>query len=219
MLKRRGGCSQGFADAKPTSYMLYDSALKKGGCSQNFADAKPSNYMLIDSALKTGGAKKRSSRTATKKRTSSRRRYGGEETTATPAATTATTATPPPASAPAPAPQPSMNLMDTLKSPATTLGLGSAFSGFLPSKGGGLKNNKQKKGGTGVELAPFISSLVLLGLRIGTDKGLQESVTKNLSSMVSRKDKLSSRKTTSKKTTQKKTASKKTSMRSINAKY
>ena len=186
---------------------------RRGGCSQSFADAKPSNYMLLDSALKTGGAKKRSSRTSAKKRTSHRRRYGGEETTATTATPAAKVevATPPPASTPPP--PPSMNLMDTLKSPATTFGLGSAFSGFLPTKGGSKNNRQQKKGGTGVELAPFISSLVLLGLRIGTDKGLQESVTKNLSSMVSRKDKLSSRKSTSKKTTQKKSTSKKTSMR------
>jgi len=48
------------------------------------------------------------------------------------------------------------------------------------------KKDDQKKGGTtGVELAPFISSLVILGLRAANDKALQSGITKKLGSLVS----------------------------------
>lgn len=48
------------------------------------------------------------------------------------------------------------------------------------------KKDERKKGGTtGVELAPFISSLVILGLRAANDKALQSGITKKLGSLVS----------------------------------
>ncbi len=47
------------------------------------------------------------------------------------------------------------------------------------------KDERKKGGTTGVELAPFISSLVILGLRAANDKALQSGITKKLGSLVS----------------------------------
>jgi len=46
-------------------------------------------------------------------------------------------------------------------------------------KNGGAKNNK--KGGS-IELAPFVASLALLGLRALNDKGIKTKIEKNLGS-------------------------------------
>jgi hypothetical protein len=86
--------------------------------------------------------------------------------------------------------------------PASMLGFGSAMKGFTDtiasmSKGGddkkeggcGMKSCKKKGGTTGLEIAPFISSLVLLGLRAANDKALQVGITKKLGSLVSEKTK------------------------------
>jgi len=79
------------------------------------------------------------------------------------------------------------------------LGFGSAMKGLtdnltsMTKKDGGCglksctKKDKSSKGGTGVELAPFISSLVLLGLRAANDKSFQSGITKNLGSLVGSK--------------------------------
>lgn len=85
-------------------------------------------------------------------------------------------------------------------------GMGSAITDVTKTLGltsGGGKNNKEQDGGcglrrcnknkderkkggaTGVELAPFISSLVILGLRAANDKALQSGITKKLGSLVS----------------------------------
>lgn len=94
---------------------------------------------------------------------------------------------------------------------ASMFGFGSAMKGITDSlssltktEGGcgslKCKKNDMKKGGTGVELAPFISSLVLLGLRAANDKALQMGITKKLGSLVStrksKKSKTKSRKST-----------------------
>jgi len=92
---------------------------------------------------------------------------------------------------------------------SSMLGFGSAMKGFTDtiasmSKSGGdpRKNDggcgfascnkkvaKRKGGTTGLEVAPFISSLVLLGLRAANDKALQVGITKKLGSLVSEKTK------------------------------
>ena len=88
------------------------------------------------------------------------------------------------------------------------LGFGSAMKGFTDTiasmgKGGDPRKNdggcgfascnkkvaKRKGGTTGLEVAPFISSLVLLGLRAANDKALQVGITKKLGSLVSEKTK------------------------------
>lgn len=94
---------------------------------------------------------------------------------------------------------PPMQLPDS-----SMLGFGSAMKGFtdtlstMTKTGGDPRKNDggcgfascnkkvaKRKGGTGIELAPFISSLVLLGLRAANDKSLQVGITKKLGSMVS----------------------------------
>jgi hypothetical protein len=103
--------------------------------------------------------------------------------------------------------------------PTGFLGMGSAITDFTKNIGitsggaerrreereGGCglrsckKNGDKKKGGaTGVELAPFISSLVILGLRAANDKALQSGITKKLGSLVSSSKK--SKKSKSRKT-------------------
>jgi len=98
------------------------------------------------------------------------------------------------------------------------LGFGSAMKGFTDNlssltniKGGDpkeinggfasskrCKDLKRTKGGTtGIELAPFISSLVMLGLRAANDKSLQTGITKKLGSMVSQSKKLKTKKSKS----------------------
>ncbi len=92
-------------------------------------------------------------------------------------------------------------VMDASKIDTNMLGFGSAMKGFTDtiasmSKGGddnktnggcGMKACRKKGGTTGLEIAPFISSLVLLGLRAANDKALQEGITKKLGSLVSEK--------------------------------
>lgn len=205
----------------------------KGGCSsQGYSDVSK-NFMLLDSAIKTTGGRrtksaKKSSMKKAKVGKQHRRRYGGEgeptdQDSPPPPPSASATAPPPSATAPPP------DATDSYMPPAETLGLGSAFSGVMKNLTGGKKtkpkskkskrhggcingvscNKAQKKGGTGVELAPFISSLVLLGLRVGNDKMLQTGVTKQLSDMV--KSKSSAKKTSTKKTSTKKTTTRKTS--------
>lgn len=55
------------------------------------------------------------------------------------------------------------------------------------------KNSKTRGGTTGIELAPFISSLIMLGLRAANDKSLQSGITKKLGSMVSESKKSKSK--------------------------
>jgi hypothetical protein len=204
----------------------------RGGCSsQGYSDVSK-NFMLLDSAIKTtGGRRSKSAKKSSMKKAKvgkqHRRRYGGEGEGEEPqsAPPDVSSAPPPPPSASASAPPAEGSYMP----PPETLGLGSAFSGVMKNLTGGKKtkskskkskrhggcikgvncNKAQKKGGTGVELAPFISSLVLLGLRVGNDKMLQTGVTKQLSDMV--KSKSSAKKTSTKKTSTKKTTTRKTS--------
>jgi len=102
--------------------------------------------------------------------------------------------------------------------PMSMLGFGSAMKGFTDNltsltniKGGnpdteidlkgGVGDNsrcskglKKTRGGTtGIELAPFISSLIMLGLRAANDKTLQSGITKKLGSMVSESKKSKSK--------------------------
>jgi len=95
-----------------------------------------------------------------------------------------------------------------------TLGLNSGFLNALQNvmKGGcPSSNNKNcKKGGTAIiELAPFISSLVLLGLRVGSDKDMSETIKKQLTSFMSSDEKKSIKKSSSKKMPSKKSSTKK----------
>lgn len=208
----------------------------KGGCSsQGYSDVSK-NFMLLDSAIKTtGGRRSKSAKKSSMKKSKvgkqHRRRYGGEgeEPPSPPdASSDAPPVAPPPASPPSDA-QGTASYMP----PAESLGLGSAFSGVMKNLTGGKKSKKskrnggcgfgstncnkaQKKGGTGVELAPFISSLVLLGLRVGNDKMLQSGVTKQLSDMV--KSKSSAKKSSTKKTSTKKSSTKKTTTRKTTSK-
>lgn len=204
----------------------------KGGCSsQGYSDVSK-NFMLLDSAIKTtGGRRSKSAKKSSVKKSKvgkQHRRYGGEgeEPPSPPDA--------PPVAPPPDAPPPSdVQGTASYMPPAESLGLGSAFSGVMKNLTGGKKSKKtnrkggcgfgstncnkaQKKGGTGVELAPFISSLVLLGLRVGNDKMLQSGVTKQLSDMV--KSKSSAKKSSTKKTSTKKTSTKKTSTRKTTSK-
>lgn len=106
----------------------------------------------------------------------------------------------------------------TAANPMSMLGFGSAMKGFTDNltsltniKGGNPENSKDLKGGvgdnsrcskglkktrggtTGIELAPFISSLIMLGLRAANDKTLQSGITKKLGSMVSESKKSKSK--------------------------
>jgi hypothetical protein len=95
-----------------------------------------------------------------------------------------------------------------VQAPATSLGFGSAMKGFTDTiasmsgkeSAGGCgfascsKKAARRTGGTiGLEVAPFISSLVILGLRAANDKALQAGITKKLGSLVSGKTKTKSR--------------------------
>ena len=107
---------------------------------------------------------------------------------------------------------------DPAANPMSMLGFGSAMKGFTDNltsltniKGGNPENSKDLKGGvgdnsrcskglkktrggtTGIELAPFISSLIMLGLRAANDKTLQSGITKKLGSMVSESKKSKSK--------------------------
>ena len=184
---------------------------KSGGCSSMSYSGVSDNYMLMDNAIaKTGGKKKKTSKfnkgggdgdspsdmfggafrrkNENEKLGGAFRRRGG-------------------ADGGEPQNNPSQHL-----NASGLFGMGSAItdaakqfgltSGGNPrkdrkeklkrEKGGcggilGCKKNKEdKKGGaTGVELAPFISSLVILGLRAANDKALQSGITKKLGSLVS----------------------------------
>jgi hypothetical protein len=107
----------------------------------------------------------------------------------------------------------------TAANPMSMLGFGSAMKGFTDNltsltniKGGNPKTDNDLKGGvgesagrcskglkktrggtTGIELAPFISSLIMLGLRAANDKTLQSGITKKLGSMVSESKKSKSK--------------------------
>jgi len=60
----------------------------------------------------------------------------------------------------------------------------------LKTSGGKSNKNNKIEGGTAlIELAPFISSLVLLGLRAVNDKALQNKITKKIGTLVSTKSK------------------------------
>jgi hypothetical protein len=154
---------------------------KRGGmCGSDYLQTDATSYMLINDAIQqpsstsqaqSGGFLRRRRDEEDKRRLL---RRGGDGT----------------------APPPSQST-DYLKSAMNITGaVGSAFNpealkGMLGQSQGGCGFNNKKdckkhvKGGTAlIELAPFISTLVLLGLRIGNDKAAQRDLTDTLSKMV-----------------------------------
>lgn len=112
------------------------------------------------------------------------RRRGGEPPAATPAASPA-----------APVATGLFGMGSAITDVTKTLGLtsGGGNNDKRKERDGGCglrrcnknKDERKKGGTTGVELAPFISSLVILGLRAANDKALQSGITKKLGSLVS----------------------------------
>ena len=204
--KKSGGCSSMNYAGVSDNYMLMDNAIaktggarkpksrkpksnksksKKGGVNLNERDAKelflggypnPPNDMFGGSFRRRGGDPRE------KKDDmfggAFRRRGGDGETPATPPVATGL-----------------FGMGSAITDVTKTLGLtsGGGKSERRDERDGGCgmfpcnkKKDERKQGGaTGVELAPFISSLVILGLRAANDKALQSGITKKLGSLVS----------------------------------
>jgi len=205
--KKSGGCSSMNYSSISDNYMLMDNAVaktggalkksskraKKGGsplddkeAKELFSGGNPLNTELFGGALRrrvVNGNKKDSREDSFG---GALRRRGGEGEALAPQAQ-------------APAATGLFGMGSAITDAAKQFGLtsGGAFRRDRDDKdkkeegGCGLarcnksKNDRKKGGTTGVELAPFISSLVILGLRAANDKALQSGITKKLGSLLS----------------------------------
>jgi len=206
--KKSGGCSSMNYAGVSDNYMLMDNAIAKTGGARKAESNKPKSKKSESKPKTTGGG---NTEISEKELFSGgnplndmlggalRRRGGGDDdkndmfggALRRRGGNTETPTTPPPATG-------LFGMGSAISDVTKNLGLTSGGADKLrrerrDEKDGGCglrrcnkKKDDQKKGGTtGVELAPFISSLVILGLRAANDKALQSGITKKLGSLVS----------------------------------